>query len=120
MIPKNYCFGLCSQIWTDLATPFHGGVGKIAVYLSALCVKWITWSLKSEFDPYQSDQKDKATTALALLRLEEPGLDIKDLYINGLVNEHIKNISSRFRRQELATGGNPSSAWSQVERFNGN
>ena len=83
-------------------------------------MKWITWSLKSKFDPYQPDQKGKATTALALLRLDEPGLDIKDLYINSLVNENIENLSSRYSGQLLANGDNPASAWSQVERLNGN
>ena len=76
--------------------------------------------MQSEFDPYQPDQKDKATTALALLRLDEPGLDFKDLYINSLVNENIENLSSRYSGELLALGGNPASAWSQVERLNGN
>ena len=104
----------------DLAGNSHSGVGKLQAYLTALCEKWIRWSLKSQFDPYHNGQKEKATTAMALLRLAAPALDIKYLYINWWVNEHIDKLSFAYMFHIADNPDEPASAWNKVERLNGN
>ena len=120
MLPKTECFGLCSQTFSRLAGISHAGWGKLTAHLNALCEKWIKWSLVSEFDPYDIDRKEKATTAMALLRLAAPDLDIKDLYINWWVNEHSDKIRDDYVLSLEGNPGDPDSAWKEVERLNGN
>ena len=73
----------------------------------------------SKYDPYDIYRGDQATTALALLRLAAPELDIKDLYINWWVNEHSAKIRDDYVRELALHPDDSEKAWQEVARLNG-